>query len=98
MVPKATTRSALRRTTHHIAAERVPAMNRSLSLPLLAAAATLAVGVPTAGAATLHGTTKGGNEITLKRSGNQVSKIRTLVPTMCAETTGSGQTRAGGEL
>src|SRR4051812_6380130 len=63
-----------------------------------ATASTLAVGVCTAGAATLHGTTDGGNTITLKRSGTKITKIKTMVPTMCTETTGSGQTRAGGEL
>jgi hypothetical protein len=62
------------------------------------AAAALAIGVPGAGAATLHGTTDGGTTITLKRSGTKVSKIKTVVPAMCVETTGSGQTRAGSEL
>jgi hypothetical protein len=62
------------------------------------AVAALAVGAPAAGAATLHGTTKDGSKITLKRSGAKVSKIRTMVPAMCTETTGSGYTRAGGEL
>jgi hypothetical protein len=69
----------------------------ALRTATLAAAASLAI-VPAAGAATLHGTTKDGSKITLKRSGSTVSKIRTLVPTMCVETTGSGSTRAGGEL
>jgi hypothetical protein len=64
----------------------------------LALVASLAVGASSASAATLRGTTEGGNKITLKRSGTKVSKIRTLVPTMCVETTGSGYTRAGGEL
>jgi hypothetical protein len=75
-------------------------MNRTTALrtATLAAFATFAVGVPAAGAATLHGTTDGGNTITLKRSGSKVSKIKTMVPTMCMETTGSGMTRAGGEL
>ena len=67
-------------------------------LPTAALAATLAVGVPAAAATTLHGTTKGGHAITLKRSGHKVSKIKTMVPAMCVETTGSGYTRAGGEL
>jgi hypothetical protein len=69
--------------------------NRAVAL---AAAATLTVAVPAAGAATLHGTTKGGTKITLKRSGKTVSKIKTMVPTICTETTGSGYTRAGAEL
>jgi hypothetical protein len=75
----------------------VPAMN-SLPKAALAATAALALAAPAAGAATLHGKTKGGNKISLKRSGAKVSKIRTMVPTMCVETTGSGYTRAGGEL
>jgi hypothetical protein len=67
--------------------------------PALAlAAVACAVAAPAAGAATLHGTTKDGNQITLKRSADSVSKIQTMVATMCVETTGSGYTRAGGEL
>jgi hypothetical protein len=72
-------------------------MNSTSAVALAAAAASLAVAAP-AGAATLHGTAKGGHAITLKRSGNTVSKIKTMVPTICTETTGSGYTRAGGEL
>jgi hypothetical protein len=64
----------------------------------MAVAATLAVGVPSASAATLQGKTEGGTRITLKRTGSKVSRIRTTVPAMCVETTGSGQTRAGAEL
>jgi hypothetical protein len=67
-------------------------------LALAAVTAALAAGAPAAGAATLHGKTKDGNRITLKRSGDTVSKIKTMVATMCVETTGSGYTRAGGEL
>ena len=69
-----------------------------LPLAATAVAVTLAAGVPTASAATLTGKTKGGTKITLKRSGTTVSKIRTTVPVMCVETTGSGFTRAGAEL
>jgi hypothetical protein len=72
-------------------------MNRAL-LTAVALAGALAAGAPAAGAATLHGKTDGGHQITLKRSGAKVSKIRTMVPTTCVETTGSGMTRAGGEL
>ena len=75
-------------------------MNRNSAVRTLglAVAATLAIGVPTAGAATLIGTTDGGRKITLKRAGGKVTKIKTVVPTMCVETTGSGLTRAGSEL
>jgi hypothetical protein len=74
-------------------------MTRTSALRTLAVAvATLAVAAPAASAATLHGTTDGGTSITLKRSGSKVSKIRTAVPAMCVETTGSGYTRAGSEL
>jgi hypothetical protein len=69
-------------------------MNRALSLT----AAALALAAPPAGAATLSGTTEGGTKITLKRSATKVSAIRTIVPVICVETTGSGYTRAGGEL
>ena len=44
------------------------------------------------------GKTSGGSSITLKRSGSQVKALRTVVSTVCVETTGSGQTRAGSEL
>jgi hypothetical protein len=73
-------------------------MNRAITKAAVAAAATLALAAPAAGAATLKGTTDGGTSITLKRSGGTVSKIKTAVPTTCAETTGSGYTRAGSEL
>jgi len=75
-------------------------MNRTRALRTIAmaVAATLAVGVPSASAATLQGKTDGGTRITLKRSGSKVSQIRTAVPAMCVETTGSGRTRAGSEL
>ena len=75
-------------------------MNRTTALRtiVMALAATLAVGVPSASAATLQGKTEGGARITLKRSGSKVSQIRTAVPAMCVETTGSGRTRAGSEL
>lgn len=63
----------------------------------IAIAATLAL-APAAGAASLKGTTKDGTKITLKRSGAKLSKLRTVVPAMCVETTGSGYTRAGSEL
>ncbi len=74
-------------------------MNTNLALrtAAVAVAASFAL-VPAADAAKLAGTTKDGTKITLKRSGAKVSGIKTMVPTMCVETTGSGYTRAGGEL
>src|SRR4051812_31750386 len=100
VVREAATGSADRRTTGDVRPSRLRSMNRKTALRTAAVAATaaLAVAVPSAGAATLHGTTGGGSKVTLKRSGAKVSKIRTMVPTMCVETTGSGFTRAGGEL
>jgi hypothetical protein len=78
---------------------RLPGMTKTSPVAIaVTAIATLAIGVPVSGAATLKGTTKDGNRITLKRSGNKVSKIKTMVSTICTETTGSGYTRAGGEL
>ena len=57
--------------------------------------------LPAASAArsvTYKGKTAGGSTITLKRSGNAIASIRTVVPTVCTETTGSGLSRAGAEL
>src|SRR3712207_3365373 len=74
-------------------------MKTTLALRTAAAAAALSFClVPAAEAAKLSGTTKDGSKITLKRSGAKVSAIKTMVPAMCVETTGSGRTRAGGEL
>ena len=72
-------------------------MHSTCARVLITATAALAA-APAAGAATLHGTTKDGTKITLKRSGGHVSKIRTMVPSVCVETTGSGATRAGAEI
>ncbi len=69
----------------------------ALRTAAVAVAASFAM-VPAADAAKLSGTTNDGTKITLKRSGSKVSSIKTMVPTMCVETTGSGRTRAGGEL
>jgi hypothetical protein len=100
VVRKTPSESAGRWTTVHGPPDRLAGMNRTSTRLLVAAAASasLAVAAPAAGAATLHGETDGGTSITLKRSGAQVSKIKTAVPTICTETTGSGQTRAGVEL
>jgi len=70
----------------------------ALRCAAIAATLTLVAGASAAEAKTLRGTTDGGNQVTLKRSGAKVTKIKTLVPAMCVETTGSGYTRAGGEL
>ena len=67
-------------------------------LATLALAASLMVVPAGADAAKYKGKTKGGNKITMKVKGNKASKIRTLVPMVCVETTGTGQTRAGAEL
>src|SRR5215211_3440016 len=67
----------------------------------LAALVALLIAAPLASAAkpvAYSGKTSGGSSITLKRSGSQVKALRTVVPTVCVETTGSGQTRAGSEL
>ena len=73
---------------------------------MMKAAATMLVvtgllaltGASVAEAATYKGKTSGGSTITLKRSGNAIGSIRTVVPTVCTETTGSGLSRAGAEL
>ena len=49
-------------------------------------------------AASYKGKTKGGSSIAFKLKGGKISSINTVVPTICAETTGSGLTRSGVEL
>lgn len=51
-----------------------------------------------AGAAAYKGKTKGGSSITFALKGNRVTGIRTVVPTLCLETTGGYTSRAGSEL
>jgi hypothetical protein len=70
------------------------------SITALAALGLLAAAAPAAEARTVayKGKTSGGSTITLKRSGKKVSRLRTVVPTTCVETTGSGLSRAGVEL
>ena len=64
-----------------------------------ALALTALVAAPAAAeAASYKGKTKGGSSITFKLSGKRISKINTVVPTLCVETTGSGLSRAGAEL
>lgn len=48
--------------------------------------------------AAYRGKTKGGSSITFSVAGKRISQIRTIVPTICVETTGSYKSRAGGEL
>ena len=57
----------------------------------LAAVAALLVTAPLASAKSVSykGKTKGGHTITFKRSGNKVSAINTLVPTVCISGSGS---------
>lgn len=51
-----------------------------------------------AGAAGYKGKTKGGSAVTFKLNGNKATGIKTVVPTICLETTGGYASRAGGEL
>jgi hypothetical protein len=51
-----------------------------------------------AGATPYKGKTKGGNAVTFNLAGTAANGIRTLVPTICLETTGNYSSRAGGEL
>jgi hypothetical protein len=63
------------------------------------ALALVATSVASAGSsAAYRGKTKGGTSITFTLNGNRISAVRSAVPTICVETTGSGQTRAGVEL
>ncbi len=66
---------------------------------MLVACGVLALAEPSvAEAVTYKDKTSGGSTITLKRSGSSIRSIRTVVPTICTETTGSGLSRAGAEL
>lgn len=49
-------------------------------------------------AAPYKGKTKGGSSITFALNGSRVTGIRTVVPTLCLETTGGYTSRAGSEL
>jgi len=51
-----------------------------------------------AGAATYKGKTKGGSSVTFNLNGTKATGIRTVVPTLCLETTGGYSSRAGSEL
>lgn len=51
-----------------------------------------------AAATQYKGKTKGGSSVTFKLQGKQAKGIRTVVPTICVETTGTYQSRAGSEL
>jgi hypothetical protein len=51
-----------------------------------------------AGASPYKGKTKGGSSITFALKGKKVTGIRTVVPTLCLETTGGYASRAGSEL
>ncbi|MBN8866197.1 MAG: hypothetical protein J0H98_01465 [Solirubrobacterales bacterium] len=51
-----------------------------------------------AGAAAYKGKTKGGSSVTFKLKGSKVTGIKTVVPTLCLETTGGYSSKAGAEL
>ncbi len=51
-----------------------------------------------AGAAAYKGKTKGGSSVTFKLNGNKATGIKTVVPTICLETTGGYTSRAGAEI
>jgi hypothetical protein len=65
----------------------------------VAVAATLVL-VPAALAKPVayKGKTKGGSSITFKLTGKKAKSINTVVPTICVETTGTYDSRAGAEL
>jgi hypothetical protein len=73
---------------------------RKLTLAILAAVALVAAAAPAgAKAVSYKGKTKGGHTITFKRSGNKLSAISTLVPTVCASSTSPSATpRAGADI
>lgn len=51
-----------------------------------------------AGAAPYKGKTKGGTTVTFALKGKRAEGIRTVVPTICLETTGNYGSKAGGEI
>ncbi|MCO5316638.1 MAG: hypothetical protein M9938_10845 [Solirubrobacterales bacterium] len=55
-------------------------------------------GIGAAGASPYRGKTKGGTAITFNLVGSKLKNIRTMVPTICVETTGGYSSRAGAEL
>ena len=64
----------------------------------IAVAASAALAGPAAAKSTTYsGKTSGGTKITFKLSGSKISKIETMVPTVCMST-GSSVPRNGGEL
>jgi hypothetical protein len=71
------------------------AMNRKL-LPTLLAGVLAAAAPAAADAATYKGKTKSGTKISFRTSGGSISKLRTLVPTVCISTR-SRATKAGAE-
>jgi hypothetical protein len=71
---------------------------RTRSLAALAAALSMVAVAPTAEAATYQGKTEGGGRISFNLSGSKISRVDGAVPTVCLETMGSYQSRAGAEL
>lgn len=71
-------------------------MNKTTAT-ILVIAGLLAIPATSSAAVSYKGKASG-SSITFKLSGNKISGIRTVVPTVCVETTGSGMSRAGGEL
>ena len=69
-----------------------------IAIALAAIALVTATAASASSAAAYKGKTKGGTGITFTLSGKRISTVRSAVPTVCVETTGSGQTRAGVEL
>jgi hypothetical protein len=71
---------------------------RTRKLAALAAALSIVAAAPAADAATYKGKTDGGGKIGFRLSDNRISGVNGAVPTVCLETMGSYQSRAGVEL
>jgi hypothetical protein len=72
---------------------------RAFIITAYAATALLVASVPAAAEAmTYKGKTEGGGRISFSVSGKTVSRVNGAVPTVCLETMGSYQSRAGAEL
>ncbi len=72
-------------------------VNLSLATAIILILVALGSASP-ASATKYAGKTKGGSSISFKLNGSKLKAIKTVVPTICIETTGTYGSRAGGEI
>ena len=65
-------------------------MKRTITALAITAVAATGAGDAAAKSVTLSGTTEAGNQISFKRNGSRISKIKALVPTTCVPATSRG--------